>query len=168
MKYRDLLQEYLASREWTDELAVDEENSAVQLDTGVSIGEQRGRLIVEASDQSDFVDVFFYLSGVTCKQAKFGEMTKLFNGIHQWMRYGRFELLDDGTIRWFHRVDFEGSSPTATSIHRIVQPGWELVVRWADPISAVALTKQTAEEALEEFFEEQRKQEEENSGPTEL
>jgi hypothetical protein len=173
MKYKELLEGYLAAREWTDELSVDEENGAVQLDTGISLGEQSGRLIVEAYEQTDLVDVFIYFKGFSCKEAKVGEMLTLMNSIHLRSRLGRFELLPDGVARWYHRVDFEGSSPTPTSIHQMVQPGWNIAERWADVLAAVALTKQSAEEALEEFEEVERQreaqqEEAEGDGPREL
>jgi hypothetical protein len=173
MKYKTLLEEYLVAREWTDELSVDEENGAVQLDTSVSLGEQGGRLIVEAYEKSDLIDVFIYFRGFSCKDSKVGEMLKVLNSIHGRVRYGRFELLPDGVLRWFHRVDFEGSSPTPTSVHQMVQPGWNIAERWADVLAAVALTKQTAEEALEDFDEAERQRAaqeapEEGDGPREL
>lgn len=173
MKYKTLLEDYLAAREWTDELSVDEESGAVQLDTSISLGEQSGRLIVEAYEKTDFFDVFIYFRGFSCKESKVDEMLKVLNSIHLRARYGRFELLPDGVVRWFHRVDFEGSSPTTTSVHQMVQPGWNIAERWADVIASVALTKQTAEEALEDFEEAERQRaaqeaQEEGDGPREL
>jgi hypothetical protein len=172
MKYKALLEAYLAAREWQDELSIDEEHEAVRLDTGVSVGEQSGRLIIEAYEKTEFVDVFIYYKSFNCKTSKFGEMLKLLNSIHLRVRYGRFELVDDGIIRWFHRVDFEGSSPTTTSIHQIVQPGWNIAERWVDVFAAVALTKQSAEDALEEMeiaeLQSATQETEEGQGPREL
>ncbi len=172
MKYQALLEEYLEAREWEDELSVDEENRAVQLNTGVTIAGQSGRLIIEAFDRLEIVDVYFYYSSVTCRESKFDEMLKLLNSIHMRTRYGRFELLDDGTVRWFQRVDFEGSSPTIQSLNQMVQPGWDVVGKWAEAVAAVALTKQTAAQALEEHDEAQNAREapaeDDDEGPTEL
>jgi len=58
---------------------------------------------------------------------------------------------EDDRIRWVHRVDFEGSSPTGISVERIVGPAWGRVSAFTDPICAVAITKQSAAEAIEEF-----------------
>lgn len=67
--------------------------------------------------------------------------------------YGCFQLLEEGDdrIRWVHRVDFEGSSPTRKSIEQMVGPGWERVNAFIEVIHAVALTKQSAVEALDQF-----------------
>jgi hypothetical protein len=169
LRYQVLLEEYLATRGWTDPLEVDEEKGSVLLVTGVSIsGQNGGRLAIEASDATDLVSVFFYLPTV-CKESKFDQMAILFNHIHARMTYGRFQCMPDGYLRWMQKVDFEGSAPTPLSIERIVQPGWNIVEQWADTINAVALTKQTAAEAIEEYDEAQQKaQTDDEGGPTEL
>jgi hypothetical protein len=92
-------------------------------------------------------------------------MALLLNQLHTRCKYGTFVAFDDGYVRWQHRVDFEGSEPTAISIQRIVGPGWNIAEQFIDPISAVALTKQSAKEALEEFDEAQQ---EKDDGPSEL
>jgi hypothetical protein len=150
LKYQSILEEFLKYKEWTDELLIDQHAKTVALATAVAIGSQSGRLIIEASDESDLVDVYFYY-GINCKKNKFEQMCVLLIEIHRRWSLGRFELDDEGHIRWHHRVDFEGSNPTAVSIERIVQPGWDAMSRFAEIISSVALTKQTAAEAIEEF-----------------
>ena len=155
LKYKIVLEEFLKEQEWEDELSIDEENKKVALVTGVNMGEHSGKLIIEASDETDVVAVYFYL-GFECKKSKRTEMCILLNNFN--LRggvggYGCFQLLDagDDRIRWVHRVDFEGSSPTGKSVEQIVGPGWERVSAFIETICAVALTKQTAAEAIEEF-----------------
>ena len=155
LKYQVVLEEFLKAREWEDELSIDEENKKVSLVTGVTIGEHSGKLIIEASDETDFVNVYFYL-GFDCKKSKRTEMSILLNDFNARGGvggYGCFQLLgsDDDRIRWVHKVDFEGSSPTGTSVERIVGPGWERVSAFIETICAVALTKQSAVVAIEEF-----------------
>lgn len=172
LNFQVLLEGFLADREWQDELEVDSENKSVMLRTGVNIASHSGgMLIIEASDITEMVGVFFYLP-FSCKDSKVDEMKKLLNDINVRRNYGCFQCIpdgDDGRIRWMQRVDFEGGSPTVKSLHQIVGPGWDTVAEWADVIAAVAITKQTAEEALEEYDEEQRqRQEAEDDGPSEL
>jgi hypothetical protein len=155
LKYQIVLEEFLKAREWEDELSIDKENKKVALVTGVTIGEHSGKLIIEASDESDLVSVYFYL-GFDCKKSKRTEMCILLNDFNARGGnggYGCFQLLDpeDDRIRWVHRVDFEGSSPTGKSVERIVGPAWERVSAFIETICAVALTKQSAAEAIEEF-----------------
>ncbi len=164
-RFHALMEEFLANREWDDELEVDEEAQTVKLNTGLDLNGQDGRLIVEASEKTCFVDVFIYYTGFKCKPAKLNEMAVLLNQLHTRRRYGTFVAFDDGYVRWQHRVDFEDSEPCGLSIERIVGPGWEYAKQFSDPISAVALTKQSAKEALEEFDE---AQDEKDDGPSEL
>lgn len=150
--YKKILKDFLDAREWTDELEVDQATLQVSLGTGIDIGSQSGRLIIEADCKSAVIDVYIYYE-LKCKEAKLDQLTLLLNGIHQRWAYGRFVVFPSGQIRWQHRVDFEDASPTGNSINNIVRPGWEAVGMFADVISAVALTKQTAEEALAEYDE---------------
>lgn len=169
LHFQVLLEEFLADREWQDELEVDTEERSVMLRTTVNIAEHEGGdLIIEASDVTELVAVYFYFP-FTCKDSKRREMKVLLNDINMRRDYGCFQCIPDGRVRWVQKVDFEGSVASAKSINQIVGPGWATVARWADVIAAVAITKQTAEDALEEFDEEQRKQQEaEENGPTEL
>lgn len=155
LKYQIVLEEFLKAREWEDELSIDAENKKVALVTGVNIGEHSGKLIIEASDETDIVGVYLYLS-FSCKKSKRTEMCILLNDLNArggTGGYGCFQLLDpeDDRIRWVHRVDFEGSSPTGKSVEQIVGPAWDRVSGFIDPICAVATTKQSAAEAIEEF-----------------
>lgn len=172
LKFQKILEVFLADREWQDELEVDAESKTVMLRTGINIASHTGgTLVIEASDITEIVGVFVYLP-FSCRESKIDEMKKLVNDINIRRNYGSFQCIpggDAGRIRWVHRVDFEGASPTAKSVHQIVGPGWETAAEWADVIAAVAITRQTADEALEEFDEEQRRrQEAEDGGPTEL
>lgn len=153
LKYQVVLDDFLKGREWTDEYEVDIEKQSVLLNTEITICDGfSGRLIIEAKEKIDLVDVYIYYNQ-TCKEAKINEMAILLNGIHQRWHFGRFMVFEDGYIRWTHRVDFEGSQPTGLSLERIVQPGWEATAKFANVIAAVALTKQSATEALKEYDE---------------
>jgi hypothetical protein len=66
-------------------------------------------------------------------------------------------------VRWQFIVDFEGANPTGITIHQNFQPGWNTVENYINPISAVALTRQTAVEALREHDEDVAKAEAEEA-----
>ena len=154
--FQSVIEDFVKFREWEDEVNTDLEAQTCALVTGVSLGEYTGgKLIIEASDKSQIVGVFFYLP-FECKVAKRSEMFHLLNEINTRGGiggYGCFQLLEEGDdrIRWVHRVDFEGSSPTGKSIEQMVGPGWERVNAFIEVIHAVALTKQSAVEALDQF-----------------
>jgi hypothetical protein len=169
LKYQAVLEEFLAAREWKDEIEIDAETKSVKLAAGISIAGQDGRLFIEASDVTEYVDAFIYFE-FRCRENKLDQMAILLNEIHRRWLFGRFICFPDGVVRWTHRVDFENSSPTGLSIERIIKPGWDAAERFLEPISAVALTKQSAKDAIAEFDEEQSKKEEkaEGDGPEEL
>ena len=172
-KFLQVMKEFLALREWDDELDINVESKIVSLDTGLGIGGLKGRLVIEALEDIEVIDAFIYFKDLRCKPAKKMEMAWLFQKIFRLRGFGRLELLETEEsgilIRWRHRVDFEGSTPSGKSVSLLFQPGWDLMGEFADCISAVALTKQTAEEAFAEWEEAQRAAEEAARGvPKEL
>lgn len=167
LKYQVLLEEFLAAREWKDELEIDEEAQTAVLNTGINLGELGGRLVVQGNDASDMVDAYVYYD-IKCKESKIEQMAILMNGLHMRLAYGRFEVFPDGYMRWSHRVDFEGSQPSALSIERMAKPGWDIAGKFAGVISAVALTKQTASEALDDYDKEENDSDASDDVPSEL
>jgi hypothetical protein len=78
----------------------------------------------------------------------------LLSKINSRMRVGAFQFIREADwqyIRWHHATDFEGSNPNGTTIRHQVITGLQTVEDHADPIAAVALTNQTADQALQEF-----------------
>ena len=172
LKYEIIINEFLKAREWEDELEVDLENKSVTLSTGVSSNGGSIRLIIEAYDETDFVDVFVYY-GFNAKKTKIEQMALLMNEIHLRWKAGKFMVLPDGRVRWTQRNDFEGSQPTGKSIEQMVSAGFSAVEMFNDVITSVAVSKQTAAEAIEEYDaaqEEAKKanEEEGDEGPNEL
>lgn len=162
-----VLQEFLDAREWEDEIDVDTENNSVQLAVGVNFGEHKdGQLYIDASDENSMYGVFFYFP-FKCKESKFAEMCVLLNTLNNKHQYGRFELTEIGQVRWMQKVDFEGVKPNARSIELMVGPGWDAMAYFADAVAAVALTKATAEEAIQQLMEAENKSSD-SDGPTEL
>lgn len=166
-KYEKIIAEFAAARDWKDEITLDPDTNIVSLATGINFSSQTGRLIIEADNETDVVEVFIYFD-LKCKEAKLREMKLLMNELHQRWKFGRFTTYDAGVVRWTHRVDFEGSSPTGKSIEQIVGPGWNAVETFADTVAAVALTKQTAEEAIGEYDAAQERDSDSEEAPSEL
>ena len=153
LKYKKLLADFLAARKWKDKIIVDSDKQLTIL-PAIDLGEQIGRLIISADPKTEIVDVFIYLDlnlNLKCQPKKMEQMALLLNGIHARHMFGRFQVNPEGIINWQFRVDFEGSSPSGLSIERIVGSGWECVSRFYNILISVALTKQTAKEALVEF-----------------
>lgn len=61
--FQSVIEDFVKSREWKDEVNADLEAQTCTLVTGVYLGEYTGgKLIVEASDKSQIVGVFFLSS----------------------------------------------------------------------------------------------------------
>lgn len=146
--YLDILKEFLDARDWGDVPSIDEEGEQISLVSGLTIGEQGGKLIIEISYASEIVDVYIYFN-IFCLRHKCVDMAVLFNEIHQRWAYGRFVIQPDaGVMRWQHRVDFEGSSPSGLSLERVFGPGWSCVEEYEEIIRTVALTDLSAFDAV--------------------
>lgn len=169
--YLEIMQNFIEYKEWDDEFTLNEEMAQITLQTELPVNGQLAKLFLELNYDNDMVDAYIYY-GFRCKNNKMDEMARLLNEIHLRYALGRFEFLPDGQVRWHHRVDFEGSSPTGVSVAKIVEPGWHSVRIFFDTIAAVAMTNQTAAEVIREYDEakaEAAARAESNDGaPTEL
>jgi len=152
LKYEDTMKDFMEFREWNDELILDEEDGKVVLSTGVNIKKQSGGAIIEARND-DIFEFYFYYSNFTVKESNLDQMEILLSTISRKLMIGCLEVVgdvDDRRVRWRHRVDFEGASPTGVTVSRNFQPGWSTLESYINPIVAVALTKQSAADALSE------------------
>jgi len=171
VQYMLIMKDFIEYKDWDDEFTLNEDMAQVILETDLPANGQLVKLFLELNYDNDMVDTYIYF-GFRCKNNKMVEMARLLNEIHLRYALGHFEFLPDGRVRWHHRVDFEGSSPTGVSIAKIVEPGWHCVRIFFDTIAAVAMTNQTAAEVIGEYDEakaEAASSAESNDGaPTEL
>jgi hypothetical protein len=152
INYEDTMKEFIEFRGWNDELILDEEGEKVFLSTGIDIDGQSGRAIVEARND-DIFEFYFYYIGFTVKESNMDQMEILLSKINRTLMIGCLEVvgdINDRRVRWRHRVDFEGASPTGMTVSRNFQPGWATLESYINPITTVALTKQGAADALSE------------------
>ena len=157
LKYEAVMEDFLSVVGWTDQLDIDGEAKTITLATSLSIAELNGRLIIEAQDSNDIFDFFIYFL-INCKNNKKEQIELTLCYINANWLLGTFVLINQAGnyyVRWQHRVDFEGSSPSGITIKNNFQPGWNAVERYASLISAVALTNQSANEAIAEYEQEQ-------------
>lgn len=158
-KHEAAMQTFLTEMEWTDTLEYDFENEFVYLNTPISINGNSHQLIVE-SRENNIIDVYVYLRHLSVKPSKDDQMHILLSKINSRMRIGAFQFIREADwhyIRWHHATDFEGSNPNGTTIRHQVITGIQTVEDHADLIAAVALTNQTADQALEEFNQSRKK-----------
>ena len=150
--FKNTLTEFLAFREWEDEIEFNESSDEWYVGTGVSIGEHSGKLIVEGCDRTGVVGIYFYFL-TKCKDAKIGEMAKLLNWVNYSSFMGNFECLPDGSVRWKLKFDSENAALNGVGLSQNVQHGWDVAGTYADVIMTVAFTKTLADDAITEFEE---------------
>ena len=159
-KHEAAMQTFLTEMDWTDDtLEYDFENEFVYLNIPITINGSIHQLIVE-SRENDLIDVYVYLRHLSVKPSKDEEMHILLSKINSRLRIGAFQFIREADwhfIRWHHATDFEGSNPVGATIRHQVITGIQTVEDHADPIPAVALTNQTADQALEEFQQSRKK-----------
>ena len=150
--FKNLIEFFLKDREWEDSLGSNDSGEVV-LDKEISLSDRQGKLILEASDEGEYLDIFIYLLSMQCKNEKMPEMFRLLNTINQQMMLGKFSIFegDKRFVRWQYRLDVTGLTCSVESIDYLVSAGAEHVEYWTDPISTVALTSLGMEEALAEF-----------------
>lgn len=150
LKYEETLKQFLELRKWSDELILDEDNGKIVLSTGVNIEGQNGRAFIEAYND-DIIQFYFYYLNFRIKDSKFEQMNILLSLINSRLLIGCLKMVgepQDRMVRWQHVVDFEGADPTGVTIERNFQAGWSALERYIEPVSAVALTKQSATDAI--------------------
>lgn len=179
LKYEAEMNEFLSIMKWNDvELISNIEAQQVVVATGVSMDGQDGRAIIEANSDNDLFDFYIYYTSIKCKPNKWEHMQWLMNAINERFSFGRFECFEvegDRRIRWRNRIDFEGSNISGASIRNNFKPGWDGTEMFASVIAAVALTNQSAKDAIAEYDKERDEarrasasQETDTEGPTEL
>ena len=152
LNYTQAMQEFLREMAWCDALAFGHEERYVYLQTQVAIYGASIKMFLEAYD-TDIVSIYLYVNHIPCKRSRIEEMRLLFSMINSTVSFGALQLIDRTvgvTLRWRHVVDFEGCNPTGTTLARNVTAGFSILAEFLEPIAAVALTRQTAADAMTE------------------
>ncbi len=148
VKYHDLLQQWLDTRGWSDEIEIDEPGQLLQVGAGIEVNEQGYRLYVETDGHSDFFDVYVYPPyGV--KEANLAEAWRLVNHINGDIGQGRFVVTPSRRFQYNHRVDMEDAAPSVTTIENMVRAAWDFCETWDAALAAVSLTATTAQEIIQ-------------------
>ena len=179
LKYEKEMQEFISLMQWEDKLDVDAKNEMVRLSTGLEIENQHLKLIIEANSNNDIFDIRIYFAALPVKPKKIEQMKLLIADINSRVMLGKFSHFDDDgsiTIYWRQLIDFEGAGLSALTIKNNFQPGWNMSEMYSSAFASVALTNQSAEDAMAEFDEEQKNkqpadeeaEQEADDGPSEL
>lgn len=150
MRLADNVQEWLDEIEWNNTINRDEETQTSQLCSSFTINEQAFDLFIETDEKKDFLKFFLYAPFKSIAN-KYDDCIQLFNRINSLRRFGAVCLLDDGRIQYRHTIDIESTELSPIMITNILNEGRSQFEEWFEEISAVALTKKTAQQIFDEM-----------------
>jgi hypothetical protein len=150
MRLADKVQEWLDEMEWKETVDRNEETQTSQLNCIFTINDQGFDLYIETDEQNDFLKVFLY-APFKALANKYDDCIQLFNRINGRRRFGAVCLQDNGRIQYRHTIDVENADLSTIMITNILNEGRSQLEQWFEEISAVALTKKTAQEIFDEL-----------------
>lgn len=151
MDFKNLLSEFLALREWEDEIKFNTATNEWYVTTNIGVKNQPFRLIIEGSNETQILGVFIYFN-VSFIDTQSSDMSELISWLNPRIILGHFENLDNGGIRWVHKLDCEGTTINPQTLSINVQHGWDCVDEFSNTIISVALGQCGAREAIDHFF----------------
>ena len=166
------LKDWLTSKEWNDEIEIDEGRKASRVQTVVGIENQGHKLFLEVKEDTDRFSVYMY-SPFNVSPAKMPEMARVLNRINISNALGRLACSDDddaNPVQFHSIVDVEGGALSVTQIDTMVSASIHAFERYGELLAAVALTKQSGNALWKSFLKEQAAASKvsEDAGPSEL
>jgi hypothetical protein len=150
MRLAEKVQEWIYSLEWEDKIEVDEGNQTSQVNFKYRINEQSFNVWVETDEQTDVVKAYIYAPFKVIPK-KSQEFALLLNRINTEIWSGSFIDINGGNICWRHIVNFADTDPSIKTIDNLFSYGVFVYQTWFEEISAVALTKTTAQDIFDEL-----------------
>ena len=149
MKLAAKVQECIAINEWNDKILCDDENKTSSVSFIYIINKQSFKIWLETDENKDMISVYVY-APFNALPNKRHDCSMLFNHINNNTVWGSIACDDEnGSIRWRHSVDFEDTDPSIAAIENAFRVGGNIFNKWYDEITAVALTKTTAQEVID-------------------
>ena len=152
-QFLTVMQQYLAQEGWGDEIAIDEDDDAL-IKTTLSFDGQTHPLYIEGLTSIQNFKVHLY-SSFSVPPHRQDEIAILLNFINVRLFLGRFALRisdEAAPIQFLSSFDMEEGEMSAKMIFNMVGAGVHALSRYRDSLAAVALTKTSAREAINEFL----------------
>ena len=155
-KLPHVLQDFIDRNKWEDEIEIDDDSRSSRVSTRMTIKNQEYRLFIETDDEKAYIKVFMY-TPFNIPEKKITDAKLLVNEINNWLDVGRLSVVEaDGPFQYKGVVDVENSEPHHALITNILAAASGTFTVWGEALGAVALTKKTAAEVLDEMKEESR------------
>jgi hypothetical protein len=149
MKLAAKVQEWIAINELNDKILCDDENKTSSVSFIYIINKQPFKVWLETYENSNMISVYLY-APFNALPNKLHDCSILFNYINNSTAWGAIACdAENGSIRWRHSVDFEDTDPSIAAIENAFRVGGNIFNKWYDEITAVALTKTTAQEVID-------------------
>lgn len=155
----EVLQSWLADREWDDEVQINADWTASRVVTRYLIGEQPHNLYIEVNEELEQLHMFLY-SPFNVPAGRVAEITRVLNSINRSSLMGTVTCADNGEptpIQYRVGIDVEGSALTPVQISNLLSAVGCLAEVYSQVLATVAMTATSAEEAWQQFVAEQER-----------
>lgn len=148
-----VMQQYLANEGWSDDIAIAEDGDA-SIKTTMRFDGQTHQLYLEGWASIQTFKVYLY-SSFSVPPRRQDEIAVLLNFINLRLGLGRFALRycdEAAPIQFLASVDVEEGEISVKMISNMIGAGVHSLSRYRDFLAAVALTKTSAKEAINEIL----------------
>lgn len=149
MMLTPVIEEFVSTSGWDDEVTTDPETGEGRLATIVEIDKQSYELYVESDDR--MLAIYLY-PRFTVVEGKSVDVVLFFNYMNDRFFYpGRLTLMDDNRIRYRDLIEAVNLEPSHEMIHNMLRSGVSLFRQHFEQIAAIALTTKTYESIRSEY-----------------
>jgi hypothetical protein len=151
MALKDVLQQFLDSENWEDQIAHDDSDNTDFISTGLVIDGQRYRLILIAAEVLQTIRLVL-ISPLKVPKARSRETAIVLNALNVHMAYGNFEMDDEGSVYFRWGFDVEGATAVPEQFGHLINAGTSAFNQLrASVIGAASFSKQPAETIILEY-----------------
>jgi hypothetical protein len=153
MQLKDVLQQFLNSEEWKDEIEHDDSDNTDFISTRYGIKGQTYDLQLTADQDRQVIRVLM-VSPITMPGGRRTEAAIVVNGLNSRMGFGNLGINDDGAIYYRWAMDVEGATAAPQQFANMVAMAASAFdnIRCA-ALGAAAFSKQSGEEILKDYQE---------------
>src|ERR1700721_4242595 len=152
MQLKDVLQQFLDSREWKDEIEHDDSDNTDFFSTRYGIDGQTYILQLTA-DQDDQIIRVMMVSPIKVPQPRRTEAAVVVNGLNSRFGFGNLGVNDDGTIYYRWAMDVGGATAAPQQFANMVVMAASVFENMSAAIGAGAFSKQSGVEILKDYQE---------------
>lgn len=148
---KSVVEDFAKEREF-EQVLYDREGFSVTLVDALDLVATQGQMIVELDADERVIDTFIYYD-LECKDSVRREVIELIHEIHQRWSFGRFELLSNGCLRWYYRLDTIGLEVSVDALKQITGTGYYAASMFSLAIDEVVNQGRATEDVMRDFDE---------------